>query len=260
MKPLAPRVLAAAAALVVAFACGEVPTLADGISYISPVLLPSPAVAAGDTLRDSLGRVAPLRVQAFDKDDNPLPNISATFLVTPADPRVTLTPAGILKAPDSVRTIQLVGRVGDRLQTATTPLEVVPQPDELTQASRRDSVKFDTTAAPRSNPLAVTVKSSAKGSAVPVRSIIVRFEISRVFPAGATAGQPDSLLALIDDNNRILTSSGRTAVDTSDASGVASRRVRARIGTFDSLEVVARANNLRGIPLRPDTFVVVRRP
>lgn len=260
MSSLAPRSLAAGAALVVAFACGEVPTLPDGIAYISPIVLPSPAVAAGDTLRDSLGRAAPLRVLVFDQRDSVIPNVSATFLVTPADSRVILTAGGLLKAPDSVRTLQLVARVGDRLQTTTTALEVVLQPDELAQTSRRDSVKFDTTAAPRSNPLVVTVKSSAKGTSVPVRSIIVRFEISRVFPASATTGLPDSLLALLDDQSRMLTTSGRTAVDTTDASGMASRRVRARLGSFDSLEVVARATNLRGVPLRPDTFVVVRRP
>ena len=48
---LSPVVLAGVTLAVVALACGEVPTLPGGIAYISPVILPAPAVALGDTLR-----------------------------------------------------------------------------------------------------------------------------------------------------------------------------------------------------------------
>jgi len=56
MRSLAPRILVACAASVVALSCGDVPTLADGIAYISPIVLPSMAehvVAVCSTARAS---------------------------------------------------------------------------------------------------------------------------------------------------------------------------------------------------------------
>jgi len=67
--------LLAAALGVVALACGDVPTLEGGIAFISPVILPSPAVAFGDTLRNEAGEVAPLRVFAIDNAGDTLQNV-----------------------------------------------------------------------------------------------------------------------------------------------------------------------------------------
>ena len=66
--------LAGVGIIAAALACGEVPTLDQGIAYISTIILPAPAVAVGDQLRDSLGNVAPLRIEAFDRNDEQLPD------------------------------------------------------------------------------------------------------------------------------------------------------------------------------------------
>src|SRR3954463_10199500 len=117
MRSSASRVLAAFAAGVVALACGDVPSLQSGIAYITPIQLPSPAVAAGDVLRDSTGAIVPLSVLAYGIDNQVVPGAAATYVVNPIDTGVHIDAAGVLRVSDSVRTIQLVGRVGERLQT-----------------------------------------------------------------------------------------------------------------------------------------------
>ena len=62
---LAPLVVLAAA---VAAACSEAGTGPGGIAAVSFDTLPSPGLVIGDTLRDALGNVAPLRAHAFDVD------------------------------------------------------------------------------------------------------------------------------------------------------------------------------------------------
>ena len=78
------RGFVAAAGLSLVLSCGEVPTLASGIAYISAVELPSQVVIAGDTLRDSLGRAAPLRVRAFDKNDKEVSGTTTTWYAATA--------------------------------------------------------------------------------------------------------------------------------------------------------------------------------
>jgi hypothetical protein len=60
--------------------CREIPAPDEGVFSISPLILPSPGLVAGDTMRDSLGLVAPLRVIAFDIDGNEVPGLEATFV------------------------------------------------------------------------------------------------------------------------------------------------------------------------------------
>jgi hypothetical protein len=94
-----------------------VPTLPGGVAYISPVILPSPAVAFGDTLRDSLGVVTPLKLYAIDNEGDTIPSVThcSSSRRFPG-PSVHLTPTN-LAIGDSVRTAQIVGQVGTRLQT-----------------------------------------------------------------------------------------------------------------------------------------------
>ena len=227
--------------------CGEVPTLDQGIAYISPVILPAPAVAIGDTLRDTLGFATPLRIDAFDRNDQLLPPPAATFLPTILPSPISIDASGIVTAPDSVtsvQTVQLVGRVGSRLQTTTVSLLVVPQPDSLDRASP------DVTGAlPAIDTLRVTVTGLKRdGTRVPVPGIIVRYRVGMYGPAtdsaaafltldGRTVSRPDSL----------------AAVDTTDASGIASRTLIIAGKGLDSVVVVVRARSLRNVPLKGDS-------
>ena len=269
------RLLGGAVLTAAAIACGEVPTYEQGIAYISAVILPAPAVALGDTLRDSLGVATPLRLYGIDSDGDTVRTITPVFVVTTVPGRtVTLTPTNLVIG-DSVRTVQIVGQVGSRLQTLPALLDVVRQPDSIAPTGAL-SARFP---APSTGEVTSTVALGVSVTSPPVpaipetpttpaipavaragvKSIIVRYEVTRVFPATATI--PDTTLVLLDDAGRFLLPTGRTSVDTTDASGNASRRIRAIPLGFDSVEISASARNLRGVPLKgsPSRFVVTTR-
>lgn len=250
-RSLSPRALAATALVAAAVSCGDVPTLPGGIAYITPVIMPGPAVAVGDTLRDSTGAAVPIRLYAFTSAGDTVREAIPRFLVASGPLKgARITETGYVIG-DSIRSVQIVGQVGERLQTPPAPLEVVPQPDSLQPPTTSRTITFPVGEAGVSQPIDVKVLAPAAtpgGARRPVRAIIVRFRITRFVPA--TASFPDSTLVLIDEGNRFLEPQGRTAVDTTDASGTASRRVRALLSTFDSVEVTATATDLRGLPLR----------
>ena len=153
------------------------------------------------------------------------------------------------------------GRWATRLQTPPASLDVVRQPDSIVRveqyerpvpgAERRCRDVGGAAGRQRHQPSGAATTPRAG-----VKSIIVRYVVTRIFPA--TASIPDTTLVLVDDAGRFLLPTGRTAADTTDAAGSASRQIRAIPLGFDSVEVSASANNLRGIPLRgsPIRFVV----
>jgi hypothetical protein len=251
-------------AVMTALSCGDVPTLPDGVAYISGVVSPSLAVAAGDSLRDSLGNAAPLRVYAFGRNGDTLSGIPVRFLVTSLDTGIEIDETtGLLVASDSVRPVRIVGQAIGLLQTPEFTLQVVPQPDSLQPAAVNDSIKGDPAFAGLgvvSAPLNVTVSGVRKGTRVAVPYVVVRYEITRVVLRPEGEGQPDSVFALLDDNRRFNPRAPRVAVDTTDASGLASRRVRASIDAFDSVYVRVTARSFRGQLLEgsPATFTLVR--
>ena len=68
-RRLAALALVAAAA---AAGCSEVNTAADHVAALQFDSLPSPAVVSGDSLRDSVGRAAPLRAIAINGAGTPV--------------------------------------------------------------------------------------------------------------------------------------------------------------------------------------------
>ncbi len=227
-------------ASVVMLSCGEVPTLPEGVAYISGVVLPSPAVAAGEQLRDSAGVVAPLRVIAYDRNDRPVAGVVPLFVVSSVPAGVTIDANGILTADDSVRTIQIVGRLGDRLQTPPLTLQVVAQPDSIVRTGSLDSI----TATRSSSPLSASVTGLRRGTRIAVGGIIVRYQIVATYPARPVS----AALAVFDVP---LAGDPTRAVDTTDASGTVSRAiVPVTLSGLDSVEVRATALSLRGMPLR----------
>lgn len=240
----------------VALACGEVPTLDQGIAYISPIILPAPAVAIGDQLRDSLGNVAPLRIEAFGRNGEQLPDPQATFLPTVAPSPVSIGADGVVTASDTVSTaqaVQIIGRVGSKLQTTTVSLLVVPQPDSLGRGS--DSLK--TVALPALDTLRVSVTGLNPARArVGVPGIIVRYRIAGVYGPGS-----DTAAAILTLDGRTVSRPDSTiAVDTTDASGLASRTLVVANAKLDSVVMIVRARSLRGDPLRGDSLRFILRP
>lgn len=215
------HLVALGAALVaggVVISCGEVPTLQDGIAYITPVELPLPAVAAGDTLRDSLGRAAPLRVRAFGRDSQEITGLTVRFVPTALPSNVRIGDNGILVADDTVRSVQLVGRIGDRLQTTVATLLIVPNPLSIGRPAGEEA--GDTVALPALRPLPVNVTGSYRGQVTPVNGILVRYRIDSLRPAG-----PPGRAILTNASGSPQRPDSTIAVDTTDASGNASRSV-----------------------------------
>jgi hypothetical protein len=252
----AARLLTLAAA-VAALSCGEVPTLENGIAYYTPVLLPLPAVAAGDTLRDSEGNVAPLRVVAFTRDSQEIAGLPVTFVPTALPSDVTIDPAtGILVARDTLRSVSLVGRIGERLQTSVATLQIVPEP---TAISRADDATADTTyPLPAIRPLPVTVTGTYRGVSTPVNGIIVRYRIDSLRPRGLDLG--NAILIVSGGGPQRPDSTG--AVDTTKTAGNATRTVVVTGTAVDTVFISASARRLRdGQPLvgSPARFILVIR-
>jgi hypothetical protein len=251
MKSLAPRVLVAAAALVAALSCGDVPTLDGGIAYISPIILPAPAVATLDSLRDSLGRAAPLQVLAFDRNDAVIPNVPVRYVITSLPAGVVIDSNGFVSGFDSVRSVQIVARIGTRLQTTPATLLVVPQPDSIIATGAIDSLLSFT----KSSALQVRVSGLRKGTRVPVDGIIVHYQITKIDNSTVvdTGGN-----TLVDDAGFPQRPDARRSVDTT-LSGVASRfLLPVSLTGVQTITVEARATSLKGAPLTgsPVVFVV----
>jgi hypothetical protein len=233
--------------------CGDVPTLEGDIAFISPVQLPSPDVAIGDQLRDSLGNVAPLRVIAYDRNGNEIPGVEVTFVPTQLPAPATVDPSGLVTAHDTVttvRSIQVVGRVGSRLQTPTATLQIVPQPDSIERTTAEvksgGPIVLDT--------LGVRVTGlNPQGQRVPIPGILVRYRVTGVYPASAAGA------------NVVLTKGGVVSrpdslflVDTTKDVPNPPALVAAGAG-LDSVVVMAWATSLRGARLKGDSVHFVAR-
>ncbi len=249
-------VVFAAAAGVVAFACRPIPAPTDGVLSLSDVTLPSPAVVAGDTMRDSAGRAAPVSIVAYGTGggSDTIANAAATFIML--DPGAHVTPDGYVIG-DSVRStpVRIVGSVGT-LQTSPANIYVIPLPDSLadTTANPTDTVQFtpldSTGTANYSVDLAGQVLATGVIPMAPVQGVIVYYSIVYA-PQGAN-GEIAGLL--VDPSGR------PSSVDTSDVNGIVSRRIRVRPQApiaADSFVVSMRAE-YAGAPLRgsPWRFVI----
>jgi hypothetical protein len=250
--------VAAGVALAVGLGCGDVPTLPNGIAYVTPILTPSPSVAFGDTLRDSLGDPAPLRVVALGRSPgDTIRDVSLRFLLTSLNLGGTITAAGYLIAPDSLVTLRLVAQVTDgtsgsglQLQTPELSIEVTAKADSLDATSPIDT---SVTGLTPIVPLSVRVTGvGPSGARATVNGIVVRFRIVRSFPANTTAERRYTYLS--GDNNVVLRPDSTLAVDTTSGGGLASRSFVGLLAPTgetnpDSVVVEAKAFSQKGAPL-----------
>jgi hypothetical protein len=241
--------VAAGVALAVGLGCGDVPTLPNGIAYVTPILTPSPSVAFGDTLRDSLGDPAPLRVVALGRSPgDTIRDVSLRFLLTSLNLGGTITAAGYLIAPDSLVTLRLVAQVTDgtsgsglQLQTPELSIEVTAKADSLDATSPIDT---SVTGLTPIVPLSVRVTGvGPSGARATVNGIVVRFRIVRSFPANTTAERRYTYLS--GDNNVVLRPDSTLAVDTTSGGGLAPTGET----NPDSVVVEAKAFSQKGAPL-----------
>lgn len=251
MKRILSRRAAAMAAVAIVVACGSVPTFSDNIASISAIELPSLVVVSGDVMRDSTGAPAPLKVEAFDVGGNPITGIAPVYLVTPVDTGIHIDANGLLTASDSIRVVHIVARVGDRIQTTQAQINVVPLPDRVAGTGTTDPlVGF-----PAKGTLQVTVTGTRKGARPPTQGVVVAYQIVKV--NGSATVDPAKVF-LVDDQNVPLRNP-ITAVDSTDASGIAKRYVVVSdTAGINSVEIRATARPLKGETLagNPVTFTL----
>lgn len=224
-------------------ACVDIPTGPDEVLSFQFRGLPAPAAVVGDTLRDSLGVVTPLRVNAFNYQGDSVAHPDVRFSAIDRGVRVdSLT--GIVVG-DSVRSqARILATV--KGFNGIVNVAVTFRPDSVTGANDRDSLSYSLTdtLVNVSAPIGVKVLHQAATGDTSVASWRVSFRIAS--PADA------ALARLVGDNN------ARSSLDTTDASGVAARRIRIDVtrltALVDSVIVEAfvkyRGVNVRGSPAR----------
>ena len=204
--------LAALAFAAAVAACSDVSGSSTSVLSIQFDTLPSPSVVVGDTLRDTTGAVVRPVVRAYNfkgEEITPAP----VFFLSP-DSGVTVDSATGIVTGDSLRSTpaRIVATVGT-LQ-AIQRVNLTLRPDTIVGQNAFDSLLYsitDTTV-DISNALSVKLTHGISPNDSAVTSYIVSFAI---------VSQPDPRLG------ELVNDAGKTsAVDTTDASGIAGRKIR----------------------------------
>jgi hypothetical protein len=214
---------------VLVLACVDIPTSSSSILSFEFDPLPSPSVVVGDSLRDSLGVAKPITFKAFNYSGEQVTNPPVQFTALDRGIHVDALKGYVIG--DSARS---QARISARLDdiSSTVTLVVTLRPDTIIGSNARDSLAYSLSDTLNVSP-AVGVKlihgKPAGDSAV--ASYVVSFRI-----ASQPASQPAQL---VNDANRASQS------DTTDASGVASRKIRLDVtkitNPVDSVIIEARA-------------------
>ncbi|MDQ3996188.1 MAG: hypothetical protein M3303_04135 [Gemmatimonadota bacterium] len=255
-------------------ACFELSGAPSGLSSISRLELAWPAVVVGDSLRDSTGAAAPLRVEAFDADGRLVTDAQVTFIALDTGLRVTAAGFVLGERPRTApaKIVAQVQRGGDVLQTPEIDVDVVPRPDTVFPAADTLDVKVYTLAGIAdtswitSDTVNVTVSNRSRLVTDPgtagVRSWIVRYEIT------------DAPMGVDNAATAFFAGAGNpgVAVDTTDANGVAGRRVilrtivlpaESKVSTHEvevTVTVRERGQNVPGSPIQVIVPFEIRNP
>ena len=250
-------------ALAAAHACAEVgtdPDVAVAIEIDPPTL---PAIAEGDSLRDTLGAVQPIVARALNSRNEVIAGAPIRFFALGNDTAViavdsaTGTVAGL-----RVGSADVVAQVGG-LQSVRLPVRVTPAPDTLYAVSPLvDTVLFNL-ADDTARALVVIVARRAtvdeRDTILPVPLWRVRYTI--VDPPDLATNTDTSRAYIADASNRL------SRVDTTDASEGARRRLRFPVAVVSDTtrrtfvtEVVVLGPNGTPLPGSPLLFTTVIRP
>lgn len=206
-------VIGAALAASLAAACTDVSDNATTALSIELEPLPSPSVVVGDSLRDTTGVIAVPTVHLFNYEGDEIPPDAVRFYS--ADAGVSVDSITGVITGDSLRSTpaRIVAAVGS-LQALQT-VDVTLRPDSVAAVVARDTLQYSLTDSTLniSAQLTVKVTHGTPPADSAVRSYIVSFLV-------VSGGNPD-LAELVNGTKA-------SAVDTTDAGGVAGRAVRVR--------------------------------
>jgi hypothetical protein len=256
MRMIAPLAVAVAA---VAGSCTEISTNASAVTAIEFDSLPFPAVVTGDTLRDTLGKAAPLAARAFNASGAILPSPTITYLAL--DSGVTISSTGIVTAQARNGLVRIIASVPG-LQSTQQTLIIARRPDSVVAT------------APLADTLFYVVPDNA-GSNV---TTTLGLKVATADTAGGIAGTQGWLvtyqllyhgraLAVTDTTIASLWNAAGIAslTDTTTPDGTVAPRLRVRSTLLptltESVTVVANVR-YRGAPVRgsPVIYLVQLRP
>ena len=262
MRP-ARRLLALLAGMTAVHACSEIGTDPDvpvAIEIDAPVL---PAIAAGDSLRDTLGAVAGVVARALNSRNEVIAGAPIRFYAIRNDSAIiavdsmTGRVAG-LRVGDADVIAQVVG-----LQSVRVPIRVTSAPDTVYAISPLvDSVRFalaDDTA--RAMRVEVARRATVNGRDTLLLVPFWRVRYTIVDPPGLATNTDTTRVYIANDANRL------SRVDTTDAATGATRRLRFPTAvvsdttrrTFVTEVVVLRPDGTP-LPGSPLLFTTVIRP
>ena len=247
-----PTVLARAAVVAAMLAgCRELPAPEGGVQALSGIVLPSPGLVVGDTMRDSLGVATPLRVVAFDENGDTIsPAPAAVFVVFDTTARLE-GEFLVGRSTGRARLIATVAGLTSRLDTVTVTLEpdTIVRADSTRHVRRVNVLSGDTTFA--SADLNVIVQNRAGATAAAVPAVIVKYTLTRA-PSGAPGGSGPTVV--------FVGGSAAQARDTTNADGRAARSIRLRLAAQPQLTdsaIVAATASYRGQTLGTVQFTIV---
>ena len=239
--------------------CTEINAAADHVAALEFDTLPFPSVVAGDSLRDSLGRAAPLKAVAFNTSGGAVANPAIQYLAL--DSGVTVGGDGFLVSQRRSGSVRLVAST-PRIQSAITTLLIARPPAIVIVPGKiRDTVNYTLPDNPTTN------VSVALGVQIITADTADGVGVTQGWLVSYQAFHNNMAVAPGDTSAAFLLGAGvqRSGLDTTRVDGTASRRVRVRpIGItsqLDSVVVIAtvryRGAAVRGSPVR---FVILLRP
>jgi hypothetical protein len=260
MKRARVWVAATVVAAAVIGACSGASTAPDGIVALSFDSLPYPSVVAGDTMRDSLGKAAPLSALAYNAAGSIIADPAVRYFVL--DTGVDVSSKGYLIATTRTSGTVRVVAAASALQSLPKTITVTRAPDRLAvSGAAADTLKYalPDVATNVSKTLTVKLTRDSAGTAVAVPGFLVTWALAF---RGQTVAKTDTTLASIWDD---ATSRRSSLVDTTGSDGTASRVLRIRANnlpaTADSFVVYA-STRYRGAAVAgsPVKFVIQFRP
>jgi hypothetical protein len=250
------------AVLAIAAACTEVgtdPSVPVAIEVDPPLL---PAIAVGDTLRDTLGVVAPVVARALNSSNDVIPDAPITFLALPNDSILTVDAETGIVVGNVVGLADVVAQVAG-LQSVRVPVRVTNRPDTVfTDSVLVDSVLYGI-GADTARRLVVSVMErdtvGGRDTLIAVPFWRVRYTITT--PADLAENTDTTRVYIANDANRL------SRVDTTDTNGGASRRLRFPLAVVSDTarrtfvtEVVVLGADGTPLPGSPIVFTTVIRP
>jgi len=157
-----------------------------GAASISLLQLPSPSVVRGDTMRDSLGNVAPVTVTSYNVNGEPIPEIPFETFVLDTMFRAHFTLTHLLLG-DKLGNVTVVGQASG-VQTLTVNVPVTVRPTTLLRGPKDpdDTLRAPAGSDSATSPGHVLLKTIVKGAGdTTVQGIIVHYRLTKTLPSSS---------------------------------------------------------------------------